>query len=554
MEVVATDSERKALKETRRRLDLHRRAGTFGAPIADKAANYSTGFGYSRILFTHSYDGEKTFGEVGPIKQYLPDYQRLRIRSWQAMFESEIAQIVIGRFATWVIGEGLRLQSEPQKVVLKTFGIEIDVAAFSNNIEAFYSIYCESREADHARMQTKNELAYTAFVNAIVGGDVLVVLRYEDDTPTIQLVDGAHVVSPYGGNEISAKILDNGNRIENGIELSPSNEHVAYWVRKPGVALDYERIEARGKDTGLLMAFLVYGNKYRLDTHRGIPLIAVVLETIKKLERYKEATVGSAEERQKIAYFIEHALGSDGENPFTQQLAEIFGYSKDGKGANPIDDASNKLADKIQATTNKMTVNLPIASSLKQLESKNELYFKDFYGVNIDIICACVGIPPNVAMSKYDSNYSASRAAIQDWGHTLKVVRKQFINQFEKPVYSFWFHVYIFRGLIQAPGFLMGWLKKQWMVVESYLKARFVGANVPHIDPLKEVQAVRGLLGSTGLALPLTTLEAATEMLDGGGSYENMEQYANELEQSKKLGIEVPLPEPPTAAPPKKDE
>ncbi len=202
------------------------------------------------------------------------------------------------------------------------------------------------------------------------------------------------------------------------------------------------------------------------------------------------------------------------------------------------------MADKIAASTNKQTFNLPIDSTMKELESKNELYFKDFYTVNFDIVCACVGIPPNVAMGKYDANYSASRAAIQDWSHTLKVTRKSFSNQFERPVYSFFFHVAVFQNVIQAPGFLKAWIEKRWMLVESYLRARFVGTNVPHIDPLKEVTAVRLKLGDTAASMPLTTLEAATEELGGGGSDENMEQ----LEMSKKLKIEVPVPE--VVAPP----
>jgi capsid protein len=544
MEAVATriKGDEPKVQAMKRLLD-HAKAGSFGKPFPKKSADIGAGFGYSRILFTHSYDGEKNFGEIGPPKSYLPNYQLLRVRSWQSMLESEIAQTIIGRYVTWVIGDGLKLQSEPGELVLKSFGITVDKTIFSTNVEAFYSLYSESREADHSRMQTKNELSIAAFTNAIVGGDVLVVLRYEDDKPTVQLVDGAHVRSPYGGNEVYARMLPDGNRIENGVELSPANEHIAYWILKPGPSIEYERIPARGKDTGLLMAFLVYGNRYRLDNHRGIPLIAVILETIKKLERYKEAAVASAEERAKIAYFIEHGIGSDGENPLIQQAAAALGIENTNKVNFPTDDQLEHLAKNIAATTNKQTYNMPIMSTLKALETKNELFFRDFYTVNIDLMCACVGIPPNVAMSKYDSNYSASRAAIQDWSHSLKVRRKSFANQFEKPIYSFWFHIYVLQNIINAPGFIGAWLQRKWMVVESYLRARFVGVNVPHIDPLKEVQAIRLMLGGTGASLPLTTLEAGTEQLGAGGAIENMEQYAAELEQSKALGIEIEVPE-----------
>lgn len=495
--------------------------------------------GYSQVLFTHSYDGEKNYGEIGPIRSYLPDYKRLRARSWQSFLESDVTQIILSKWITWVIGEGLTLQSEPAKKALQIFGIEVDTNEFSERVEALYGIYSESRESDHSRMQSKNEIEAEVLKNAIVGGDVLVILRYEDETPTIQVVDGAHVETPLGkGSDIMPMVLPNGNRIENGIELSPSNEHVAYYVKKAGTVGEYERVLARSPQTGLIMAFLVYGNKYRLDNHRGIPLISVVLETIKKLERYKEATVGSAEERQKIAYVIEHQLGSTGENPLIGQLAKVAGFDQGNDF--PTDSMGEQLANKIAATTNKQTFNLPIQAQMKTLEGKGELYFKDFYTINFDIVCACIGIPPNVAMGKYDANYSASRAAIKDWEHTLNVNRKRFANQFEKQVYSFWLHIQIFKAIIQAPGFLKAWFTRQWMVVEAYTKARFAGPNVPHIDPFKEVQAVRAKLGKAGEALPLTTLEAATRELNGGGSDENMEQFATELEMADGLGIKAP--------------
>jgi hypothetical protein len=63
-----------------------------------------------------------------------------------------------------------------------------------------------------------------------------------------------------------------------------------------------------------------------------------------------------------------------------------------------------------------MTYNMPRDSELKEVQSKNELYFKDFYTVNVDLVCSSINMPPEVAMSKYNSNYSASRAALKDWG------------------------------------------------------------------------------------------------------------------------------------------
>ena len=166
----------------------------------------------------------------------------------------------------------------------------------------------------------------------------------------------------------------------------------------------------------------------------------------------------------------------------------------------------------------------------------------------MEVSCAAVEMPPNVALSKYDDNYSASRAAIMEWKHTLLIKRKKFADQFWKPIYELWFTVMVLQNRIQAPGFLAARENKNYFVVLAYLNARFAGPNVPHIDPVKEVTAERLKLGVTSAAIPLTTVEAATEALGDGDSVSNMVQYADELEESKKLGIEMPEPELPPAS------
>jgi capsid protein len=176
-------------------------------------------------------------------------------------------------------------------------------------------------------------------------------------------------------------------------------------------------------------------------------------------------------------------------------------------------------------------------SKLVMHESKAELHFKDFYTVNIDLICPTLGIPPEVAMSKYDSNFSASRAALKDWEHTLTVNRYDFSSDFYYRVYIFFLHVEILKNKVQAPGYLKAVVESNTMVLDAYRMARFVGPSVPHIDPLKEVKAEREKLGTTGASIPLTTVEAATEALNGGDSDQNMLQYAEELKESKTLGI-----------------
>lgn len=514
-------------------------------PVSEKqmpqaqALYYPTN-GYNNV-YVVSYNGEKNLGEAGPIKKLMLDHEALRLRSWQLYLESEIAQTVFNRFTKWIIGSGLKIETEPVIDVLISEGIKLDPKAFKKPVESRFKVFANSRNSDYAKQKSLNKLARTAYLNAIVGGDVLIVQRYVNEVLTIQLIDGSNVCTPFNLNFVGADyIAENGNRVRHGVELSETGEHIAYYVRVANDLLKYERIPARGEKSGELMAFLVYGLEYRLDNVRGIPLISAVMETMKKMDRYKEATLGSAEERQKVPFAIEHGVESDGENPFTKQLAKA--RNPDNIGDIPVDNQYKALADTVAATTNKQVVNMPVGAKLVSLEAKNELYFKDFYTIHIDLVCATIGIPPEVAMSKYESNFSSSRAALKDWEHTILVCRKDFTDQYYQPIYNLWLNIQVLTGKVVAPGYIKAMQVHNVMALDAYRTIRATGANVPHIDPLKEVNAERAKLGPLAAHLPLTTLEAATEALNGGEYSANISQMADEIEEGETAGLEPVVP------------
>lgn len=491
-------------------------------------------------LFTVSYDGEKNSGELGTPVKYELDYANLRLRSWQSYLEDEVTQTVIKKFVTWIIGSGLKLQCEPVDEVLKQEKVLVNTQEFSKEVEARFRLYTTSKKGDYANIDNIQRLAKTAYINSIVGGDVLVIARIEPKTYNlnIQLVDGASIRTPFFGNE-HLEATKRGNKIKNGIETSPKGEHISFYVQKPD--LKFERIEAKQAKTGYEVAFIVYGLRYRINDNRGIPLISTVLETLKKLDRYKEATVGSAEERAKIVYQIIHEQFSTGENPTISRMAKSFNV--DAEQELPSDVNGNELARQVAVSTQKQVFNMPNGSEMKSLDSKNDIYFKDFYGVNVNLICATIGIPPEVALSKYDSNFSASRAALKDWEHTINVQRKEFSFQFYQKIYDLWLEVEILKNKIQAPGYINAKANGNELVLEAYRFARFVGANVPHIDPLKEVNAERAKLGASGASIPLTTAEASTEALNGGDFDTNLKKYATELADSIANKVVAPVKE-----------
>lgn len=505
--------------------------------VVRMGADFSGSGGVYTPMFSSYYNGEKNLGAIGPIKNYRPNYEALRLRSWQSYYESEVSHTIVNSYIKWVIGKGLKLQCEPLVEVLNQEGIELDRQSFCKSVEARYIAWSKSSMSDYSGMKSKNELSAIAFKNADLGGDVLVILRYINNCVKLQLIDASHIISPNtGGSEMFPQVLSNGNKILNGIEFSPSGEHIAFYVRDCN--LSFERIEAKNS-LGLTCAFIYYGSEYRLDNVRGVPKLSSVLEKIASLERYASATLGSAEERQKIAYVMEPELMATPQNPLQSNMVKAHDYYK-GSSQIPVTAEGKEIANTIAVSTQKQTFLMPPGIKMKSIESKQELFFKEFHTTYVELICACLGIPSNVAMMLYTESFSASRAALKDWEHTLHVTRNYFSTGFEQYIFNFWLETEILKNKIQAPGYLKAKISGNYMVLEAYRSVRFVGAPVPHIDPLKEVQAERLKLGAAAASYPLTTAEAATENLNGGESAANVQQFSEEIDMMRKLKIETP--------------
>lgn len=77
------------------------------------------------------------------------------------------------------------------------------------------------------------------------------------------------------------------------------------------------------------------------------------------------------------------------------------------------------------------------------------------------------------------------------------------------------------------------------MAIEAFTTARFQGSKMPHIDPLKEVKAVREMIEED-----LISKEQATEILNVGDWWENREKINNETEYiNKNYATQTEAPE-----------
>lgn len=484
-------------------------------------------YGPNYLVLNKRWDGEKTLGELGMVIRNVPDYEKLRLRALDAYVKTDTVKIIASKHFDWVVGSGLKLQVEPNRTVLESEGISVDTSKFQSLSEARFMVYANSKNCDYSKQKNLHQLANDFYKAKYLGGDCLCICRYDNKGPNVQFVGPEFVCNPEQKDMDEAKAR--GNTVEYGIETNESGEHIAYFVKsksKDLLTTTFERIEVTGQKSGRKMAWMIYGERISPDHKRGIPKIAQILEKVNKLDRYTEAAVGKAEQAAKILYAITHENYSTGENPLDAIVKNKLKLTDSDTNTYALADG---LANRMIETTSNMTVNMPPGAKLAAFGTEIESEYAAFESANFAKIAAASSVPPEVAMQSYNSNYSASRAAINGWGYVVDIDRKDFQDQFYKPFYKLWLEFEILSNKIQAPGYIKALNEDNFMITDSYAQCRFIGKNQPHIDPLKEINAIRKMLGDLDQT-PLISREQATELLNTGEWSEN---YLKNLEEEK---------------------
>lgn len=503
-----------------------------------------TNTGYVPI-FTTVFNGEKNKGELGSPKNLLMDYRAIRARSYEAYGKSDIVRMIAGKVFKWEIGSGLKMQSIPDIDLLKMEGVQEDFKAFVKNAESYFALWAESPRSDYTGMGNLHINALKNKETKFLGGDSLTVCRVDENLNlTTQIIDGQHVQTPFSDNVLMQGAKGRDNIIIHGIEMDQQGRHVAFYVQKQidSVAQvgQWERIEAIGKESGCLMAWMGYNGKHRIDHHRGISALTAIIEKITKVDRFTEAAVSNAEEIAKIYLQIVHGKTSDGENPLVTPLKRRIGMNDP---LLPYEQAE-AVSKQIHATENKMAYNMPIDSELKAVSNQGQVNYEPFFRPVLEQLCASMDAPPEIVTQKYNSNYSASRAAINMWGYIVDIGRKTESRDFYQKVYNLWLYLHILKNKVSAKKYLEAKAKGNMDIVEAYSRAKFVGRNMPHIDPKKEADAIRVMLGINDQT-PLITHEDAVEQLGNGEFDSNLEKITDEMAQIKKAGLPDIAPQPP---------
>lgn len=481
-------------------------------------------------IFSVGFDGEKTIGELGNIRDLKPEYKKLRLRAHELDLKTDIVKIITGKFFKWCVGTGLKLQVEPENEVLTMLGYPAINDENSNQIERLFNLWAKSKLSSYEGRDNLHKKATDAFKTAFLGGDCLIISRFTAKGLKIQVIDGEHLNTPF---DDTGKLKN--ATIKHGIEYNQKGEHVAFWINTESKNNLSESKRIKAKDSqGNLKAWMVYGTKHRIDHHRGIPAISSILEKISKLDRYVEASVSKAEKVADLVYAFEHQDFGTGENPIGG-----IGAKKIATAQNQVDsyEESGRTAGQLRQSTSGTVLNLPKGAQIKSLANQSETQFDEFYKAVFRSLCAAIDVPPEVAIQMYEQSYSSSRAAINMWEHIIEIYRENIIvEDFYKPIYRQFLYYNSLTEMLEISGYEKAMNENNEMALEAFYGCRFTGKKMPHIDPLKEAKAIRELLKDDA---PLINREQATEMANGGDWKSNYKKYKEESKEVEPIVKEL---------------
>jgi lambda family phage portal protein len=448
------------------------------------------GFGFGGGAYVpRVHDGEKYPGGFGPTELLTFDYWTLRQRSAQLYETNLYARGLVRRIVTNEITSGLHLEATPREKLLGR--AEDELSEWSEEVETRFELWQDDAWlCDHSEQLTFGQLQVQARIESIVEGDVLVVLRQNQSTglPRVQLIKGGNVQTPIMSN---LKLRD-GHRVVHGVELNAFDRQVAYYVtQRDGTS---KRLPAYGEKSGRRLAWLVYGSDKRLDDVRGKPLLGLVMQSLREIDRYRDSTQRKAVINSMLATFVKRGEAK-GTSPM---LAGAVRKGTAAAGAGPGPAAAPRRFNVAELIPGLVLDELapgeePVAFPSHGTDEK----FGAFEAAILQTIAWSFEIPPEILLLSFSSNYSASQAAINELKLYLHKSRWLFGTSFCQPIYQEWLVAMALVGKVDAAEMIDAWRdSKRYDVFTSWVNADWTGNIKPSMNPVDQAKAYDMMVAS----------------------------------------------------------
>ena len=429
-------------------------------------------------------DGDKFFGGFGDTQLQHVDYWTLRARSAQLFNDNLYARGLIRRLITNEINTGLTPEACPDESII---GVPEDsLNDWTETVENRFSIWAKNPDlCDYKRADTFGALQREARREALVSGDVLVVLDQSQITklPRVRLVRGDHVQTPLAGYTVRR-----GNTISHGVEQDSRSRVVAHWVKQEDGSS--KRIPARGEKSGRRISWLVYGTDRRMGEIRGQPLLAIVLQSLKEIDRYRDSAQRKAVINSILAMFIKKTEDKMGTLPVTGGAVRRGAAQTSSENGTPRD---YNIASQIPGL---VMEELQHGEEPVGFHSQGtDVSFGVFEEAIVQSIAWAHEIPPEILKLAFSNNYSASQAAINEFKIYLNMRWSIEGENFCNPIYTEWLISEVLTQKIAARGLIEAWRNPlSYDIFGAWVACDWYGSIKPSTDMLKQAKGSRMLV------------------------------------------------------------
>lgn len=435
-------------------------------------------------------NGGKFPGGFGPTELLVTDYWTLRWRSAQLFEKNLYARGLVRRLVTNEINVGLHLECVPEEKILGR--TEDSLADWSEDVENRFGLWAKNAAiCDQGERLSFGALQAQARLEALVSGDVLIVLRQDPRTklPRVQLISGDAVQTPITG----LFPMPGQNRIVHGVELDKEGRQVAYWVRQDD--LSHKRLPAYGEKSGRRLAWLMYGTEKRFRDVRGKPLLSIILQSLREIDRYRDAALRKAVINSIYALFVKKTQDKPGTRAITG------GAVRKGQAAATTSPGAARVFNFTEQIPGAVIEELQVGEEpVPYSNAGTDVNFGPFEEAMLASIAWVNNVPPEIMKLAFSNNYSASQAAINEFKIYLNMVRTDFGEQFCQPIYVEWLLASALAGKVDAPSLLESFRDySQHDTFGAWISADWTGQIKPAVDASKlgkgmEILIANGLI------------------------------------------------------------